>query len=109
MQKMTAKQKKHKHKHVKKQNRGIEDYLQDVPSGKIRPSRVGRQVKPGSKKSTRKMGKKTQKNKNKKKKLRKKQMSEMSAQTPAVKMDVSWIPLLVNRWPDDQMTKWPDD
>lgn len=88
MQSMTAKQKK-KHKHVQKQNRGIEDYLDDIPSGKLRPSRVGRVVKPGSKKATRKMGKKTQKNKNKKKKLRKKQMSETTAKTPAVKMDVS--------------------
>ena len=41
-------------KNVVKQERDVEDYLHDVPSGKIRPSRMERRVKPGSKKTTRK-------------------------------------------------------
>lgn len=39
---------------VVKQERDVEDYLHDVPSGKLRPSRADKQVRPGSKKATRK-------------------------------------------------------
>lgn len=44
-------------KNVVKQERDVEDYLHDVPSGKLRPGRADRRVRPGSKKATRKIKK----------------------------------------------------
>lgn len=44
-------------KNVVKQERDVEDYFHDVPSSKIRASRIDIRVKPGSKKSTKKMNK----------------------------------------------------